>query len=220
MARAARPSGLVSSKRYSTRLAGRGTTTSATAPVRSSRAASASPIAFTFSSGSRRSHCATCPPSVPFVTTATFITSAGLFRNAIPRPPASRMGKTKVQKTASGSRRNSRARTSASCRSALVFTLSRGAVIAVSLIAQMPSGHRHKNVLQRGGVRAELRQRAILQGDRLQNQREGLMKLLHLHFEPAIVLAQAQHAGNGPQRTGIHGVVATGKREFHDVLGA
>ena len=44
------------------------------------------------------------------VVAATGSTSAGRFRNAIPSPTASRMGKMKTQKMASGSRRNRRKR--------------------------------------------------------------------------------------------------------------
>ena len=45
---------------------------------------------------------------------ATFNTSAGRLRKATPRPAVIRMGKKSAQKTASGSRVNSRTRTSVS----------------------------------------------------------------------------------------------------------
>ncbi len=49
------------------------------------------------------------------VVAATGRTSAGRLRKAMPRPTASRMGKTKIQKMASGSRRKRRKRTMVSC---------------------------------------------------------------------------------------------------------
>ena len=48
---------------------------------------------------------------------AIFRTSAGRLRKAMPRPPARRMGNTKIQKSASGSRIVSRNRTIVSCTS-------------------------------------------------------------------------------------------------------
>src|SRR5262245_52480488 len=82
--------------------------------------------------------------SVP--TAPTVSTSAGVLRNASPRPAASSSGNPNTQNSASGSRRNSRNRINVNWNSGW------------SLIAKMASRQRDEDVLQCGRVRAQLRQ--------------------------------------------------------------
>ena len=114
------------------------------------------------------------------VTVAISSTSAGRLRNAMPSPAARRMGNTKTQKRASGSRMNSRNRTIVSCTSGWSGErLPRGgfalgcasadigngccfAHVVRSLIAQMASRQGDEDVLQRCGVRAQFGERNIL----------------------------------------------------------
>ena len=75
-------------------------------PVANARVPSASLMVTAVSPLSAASAWVSCAVVAP-----TCNTSAGRLRKAIPRPTASRMGKTKIQKMASGSRRKSRKRT-------------------------------------------------------------------------------------------------------------
>jgi hypothetical protein len=74
-------------------------------PVASARVPAASSIVAAVSPLSPARACVSCAVVAP-----TCNTSAGRLRKAIPSPIASRIGKRKVQKIASGSRKNSRKR--------------------------------------------------------------------------------------------------------------
>src|SRR5277367_6067396 len=80
---------------------------------------------------------------------ATCSTSAGRLRKAMLSPTESRIGKTNIQKTASGSREKRRKRVEVSWKREPSLNL---------LIAQVPPRERDKNVFQRRRVGAELGQ--------------------------------------------------------------
>src|SRR5688500_852117 len=109
--------------------------------------------------------------AVSLATTATLMRSGARLRKAIPSPAASSTGKMKTQKTASGSRKNSRYRTRVSC--------TRGCLDQrrVSVIAKVSASERHKDVFQGGGVSAQLGQLGTLSPQLAQEGRHGQMKL-------------------------------------------
>src|SRR5579862_3289570 len=134
--------------------------TSATLPVRSARNAE--------SAGSSRTMMFLCAASsVPRSrragaggsTTATVTESIGRLLKASPRPAAMRMGKTNTQKSASGSRMNSRNLTNVSCASCECRHSRARRPPEGSVIAQVPSRKRHEHVLERRRHRAHLRAR-------------------------------------------------------------
>jgi len=146
-----------------------GTTSRATFPVRSASAAALSSYVETTSVESLvRDRITAALAGVP-VTTPTCTLSGPRCLNAIPNPAASRIGKTKVQKTASGSRMNSRKRTRVSCTIELFMKPRRrsgfSSVRAISsvigngirsLIAQSPSRKRHEHILESRRCRSRL----------------------------------------------------------------
>src|SRR5947208_8669958 len=81
----------------------------------------------------------------------------------MPSPAASRIGKTKVQKTASGSRMNSRKRTRVSWAIELRLNprWARDTVGIGSLIAQMPAGQHHEDILECSGGLSWLGRRKV-----------------------------------------------------------
>src|ERR1700737_1312268 len=80
---------------------------------------------------------------------ATCSTSAGRLRKAMLRPTESNIGKAKIQKTASGSRKKRRNRTTVSWNRELWDSL---------LIAQIPPSERNEDIFQRSRMRPELGQ--------------------------------------------------------------
>src|SRR5450759_823127 len=100
--------------------------------------------------------------------------SAGLFRNAMPRPIANNTGKANVQKTASGSRKNSRSRTVDSSRNEECCLIGGWLVIA-----KLASGERDEYVLERRGMRRELRQLHSSFREGREKRRHGAVKLRH-----------------------------------------
>src|SRR5580765_6309764 len=125
-----------------------GTTTSCTSDLASARSRSACATRLMSMPPDFVSVAAIASPSIP----EAIPTTAGgsdRDRNARPRAHVIRIGNTKTQKTASGSRTNSRSRTSVSSTSG-----GRGRL----LVTQVPSGERDKDVLERravGGQRGE-----------------------------------------------------------------
>src|SRR6476661_3367103 len=85
----------------------------------------------------------------------------------MPSPAARRIGKMNVQKTASGSRMNSRKRTSVSCTIELRMNPRSVRDNVDSLIAQVPSGQRDEHVFQRHRCLARLRRREMRDVNRL-----------------------------------------------------
>src|SRR5438128_2630106 len=104
------------------------------------------------------------------------------FLNAMPSANASSTGNANTQKTASGSRRNSRTRQSVSSRIAEYF--------AASLIAQMPPGERDEHVLERRAVRGQLGQDRAALAQQRHERRHGFVR--------------ARHGEAGARRGGAH----------------
>src|SRR4029078_6202066 len=106
-------------------------------------------------------------------TTPITVRSGARFRNAMPNPAARSIGNTNTQKTASGSRKNSRYRTRVSC------TRGRSDQRRASLIAPLPSGERDEHILQRSRMGSQLGQLDTLPSKLLQQRGHGPMQLVH-----------------------------------------
>src|SRR6478609_7244907 len=111
----------------------------------------------------------------------------------MPSPIASRMGKANVQKTASGSRRNSRSRTLVSSRNEeCTLTVRRPSVAApssprwrstfVSGFTELPSGEMDENVFERGRVRGELGKLELSFGERREQCGNRAVELTYLEL--------------------------------------
>src|SRR5216117_1599300 len=100
------------------------------------------------------------PPATP---TCNF--PGPVFRKASPSANASTMGKPNTQKTASGSRLNSRMRESASW------------YIGCSRITELPSGERDEHVVERGVMRGEQRQLHAARFEQREQRGEGAVQL-------------------------------------------
>src|SRR6185503_3072971 len=166
-----------------------GATSIATFPVRNARAAALSSKIWTTSVESFLRTSASAAEFAAVPTTPTCTLSGPRCLKAMPSPAASRIGKTKVQNTASGSRINSRNRTSVSC--AIEVSLKRRlmngfrsarAISSVigkgtrSFIAQGPSRQRHENILERRRSLPRLRSRQVRNVDgfhELERRAEG-----------------------------------------------
>src|SRR5258708_26570837 len=142
--------------------------------------------------------------------------SAGLFRNAMPNPIASSTGKANVQNTASGSRKNSRSRTLDNSRSDEWGLVGDGL-----LIAKLASGERDEYVLERRGMRRELRHLQPSLGQRGEECRHGAVKFRHAKFVAAVEGANVAHAAERSQHVDRQraGLTVT-EAELHDVLRA
>src|SRR5688500_322747 len=154
-----------------------GITSSATFPVRRASAPALSSYALSTSVESRLIAATTAVSAPGLAITPTCSCSSPCWRKAIPSPAASRIGNTKVQNTASGSRMNSRNRTSVSCArgrplnpraaresrgpSFLPDSLVSRNASAASLIAQRPACQRHEHILERRVSLARLRRRQV-----------------------------------------------------------
>src|SRR5689334_12782662 len=92
----------------------------------------------------------------------------------MPNPMASNIGKPKDQKSASGSRRYSRKRTSTSWRS--------GLSPCCSVITQLTPGARNEHVLERCRMRRQLRELQLPRGEKGEQRRNGLMQRSHLQL--------------------------------------
>src|SRR4051812_21434714 len=106
----------------------------------------------------------------PELMTPTDTLSGPRCLNAIPNPAASSIGKMKVQNTASGSRMNSRKRTSVSWTSELRLnprSCLDSVLVAALFIAQMPARKHDEDVFEGRGRFARLRWREIRDVDRL-----------------------------------------------------
>src|SRR5215472_1936961 len=110
-------------------------------------------------------------------TTATWTTSAGRFRKAMPNPMARMMGKANVQNTASGSRRYSLKRTLDSWTNDGEMPIDRRCGVSRSLIAQLSPGEVDEHVLERCRVRAQFRQLKIVLCQLGQEGRNAAMQL-------------------------------------------
>src|SRR5215218_6679307 len=217
--RAVRPSGRVSSNEYSTLPAPRVVATSASSPVRSARCASSASSTRTCKPPARPSRAATESASGVPRTTPTVSTSAGLFRNAIPRPIARTTGKKKVQNTASGSRTNSRKRTSVSCASDCAVHGNRARL--TSRIAQLPPRERYEHVLECRRMRHQLVEREPALGERAEDGRHGARQLHCLQRPSPLVHPRGLHAVEPLERSGVQRAVhVTRHGELHHVLRA
>src|ERR1039458_4428761 len=204
--RAVRPSGLVSSYRYSTAPPGDGAANRATLPVRSASSAAAADNSSTSSNFSCRSDLASSG-----VTAAILSTSGGRLRNASPRPAARRIGKMNTQNIASGSRQNSRNRTRVSCASGWSDH-------RVLLIAQVPSRQNDEDVLQAGGMRAQFGERNALPVEFVQQRGHGPVQFGHLHPYAAVLRADLAHTLDPAERGKIQRPRRAAGRKLHQLL--
>src|SRR4051794_37739845 len=120
-------------------------------------------------------------------TTPTCTISAGLFRKAMPSPIARRIGKAKVQKTASGSRRNSRKRTMVSSRSD-------ECTFGDSGFTKLPSGEVYEHVFERGRVGRQLRELELSFGEGREQGGDGAMQLADTELVSVLECARCLHA--------------------------
>src|SRR6266568_4942392 len=104
----------------------------------------------------------------------------------MPSPTDNTIGNASDQKSASGSRTNSRKRVSVSSRSE-------------SRIAEMPAGQGHEHVLQRRGMRAQVGQPEAIALEERQQRRNRETKLFRRQLEGAVVAAGRRHAVEGAQ---------------------
>src|SRR5450755_1587183 len=121
------------------------------------------------------------------------------------------MGKKSVQKTASGSRQNSRKRI-------FVRRYSGCPTSFRLLIAQMPSGEGNKNVFQRGGMRAQFAEGHAALSEHLEQRRQGAMKFGDLQLREISNGIHRAHALQFLQRGGIqrhHSLRGEFKQVFH-----
>src|SRR4051812_6232419 len=201
-----RESGRVSSYSYHTLVGDVMCTMSATRPVRrASRALSTDNDSAATFFACRKASSATGAPGRS-AATAMCTTSAGRFRNAMPSPTDSRMGKASDQKSASGSRTNSRNRVSVSCRSE-------------SRIAQMAAGERYEHVLQRRRVRGQLGELTLIALEEPEQRGNRAAQLHRCQLEGGVVPSHGRDAIQPPQRGFVHVGLAL-EAEAHDVLGA
>src|SRR6185503_3667610 len=118
----------------------------------------------------------------PLFVTATCTISAGLLRNAIPSPIASRIGNPNDQKSASGSRVYSLKRTVMSCHSEFASRPLAVFSETFSLIAQLSPGERHEHVLERRGMCGQLRELDLALREKRQQCGECAMELADLEL--------------------------------------
>src|SRR4249919_523460 len=157
---------------------------------------------------------------------ATFSTSGGRLRNAMPSPLVSRIGKKMAQKTASGSRTNSRTRTSVSCTSGCPRIpngrRTRGGrplrTDASLVISEMSSGERYEDVLERGRVRPKLGERQALPGQLREKGRYHSMELGCLDPQPTVGGLDVADARQQPDRIEIDGSAGVARGTLHDML--
>src|SRR4051794_39362844 len=121
-------------------------------------------------------------------TTPTCTISAGLFRKAMPSPIARRIGKAKVQKTASGSRRNSRRRTMVSSRSDECTCVDSG-------FTKLPPGEMYEHVFECGRVRGQLRELELSLGQRGEQGGDCAMQLTDTELISVLESASRLHTG-------------------------
>src|ERR1700692_920775 len=204
--RAVRASGFVSSNLYETP-SGVWTASSRILPVANARVPSASFMVVAVNPLSAASACVNCAVVAP-----TCNTSAGRLRKAIPNPTASRMGKTKIQKIASGSRMNIRKRTIVNWYRLLSSSL---------LIAQIPSRKPYEHIFQGCRVSAELTQVQTLGSQRVEDARHRGVQVAHRKLVHTGIHAVRLYTRNPGQLLRIQYTVITvvpGDRELHDVL--
>src|SRR5687768_14641909 len=152
--------------------------------------------------------------------------STDSLRNAMPRPAVSRIGKKIAQKMASGSRTNSRIRTSVSWMSGCpsrVGTRARtwSAPLAdVSFIAQVTSREEHEDVLQRGRMGTELGQRDTLAPDLLEQRGQHALQVQNLYLDAAVLGARPANTLHAADSVQIDGARDTSRWKLHEVAGA
>src|SRR4051794_23467602 len=158
-------------------------------PMASACVPAASSMVFAFKPLSAARACVNC-----VLVAATGSTSAGRLRNAIPSPTARRMGKTKTQKIASGSRRNRRNRVEVNWYSELCSSL---------LIAQIPPREPHEDIFEGCRVGAEFAQVQAHGSEGRKDSGNGGVQVFNRQLMEACVNAMRLHAGDLLQGRGI-----------------
>src|ERR1017187_3624151 len=113
----------------------------------------------------------------------------------MPSPMAKRIGNTKIQKIASGSRRIRRNRTTVSSYRLLSLSL---------FIAQVPPRQANKHIFESRRVCAEFAQMQSLAGERGKNARNGDMQLAHRELMQARANTMRLDSRNCRQQDRIH----------------